>query len=156
MFILPLVLNTQQSNTPHHVVRYHGSDESSCWNTKDWQKVAFSPSTHPDKVRFFFSCMTSLIWISFCCWLNFADKEKRKRKTSKKMQEKKELPENVNQLMKYLYAFLSAVNPLKDWWLSTTSANQILWNVSYYLNRKCSINLTASFKIFLKIHEMIQ
>ena len=30
------------------------------------------------------------------------------------MQEKKELPENVNQLMKYLYAFLSAVNPLKD------------------------------------------
>lgn len=75
----PLVLNTEQSNTPHHVVRYHGSDESSCWNTKDWQKVAFSPPPTLTKSDFFF-CMTSLIWICFCCWLNFMNKKKRKRK----------------------------------------------------------------------------
>lgn len=37
--VFPLVFRSEQSNTPHHVVCCHSTNESSCCNTKDWQEV---------------------------------------------------------------------------------------------------------------------
>lgn len=94
--------STQQSNTPHHVACCHGSYESSCWDTKDWQKVAFSPSTHPDRVRFFSPCMTSLIWIFFSCWLNSWTRKKRDGKEKEQVEEYR-VSQSINEQNNYVH-----------------------------------------------------
>lgn len=61
VLLFPLVLRAEQSNTPHHVVCCYSSNESSCCDTKDWQKVGvfFFLSTHLVKVRAVFLCSRS-------------------------------------------------------------------------------------------------